>query len=203
VSDEGTFTSRAIAYLKVAIGDDPSPTPSGFGWGGVATLPDGTTRELSAENMFIMRPLVGPLVVMYAVDIGDAYALVQERHLTKDGIDRDALHRVGVSNLAQHASGRAQLHRHNNIFAVTMGGDFEASLMTLDTLWDESFRNVVKGHYAVAAPARDILAFCDASSAVGLAELRELVGRIFPDGDHLLSDRLFVRRDRTWQPLDN
>ncbi|HEY1546487.1 MAG TPA: hypothetical protein VGG28_01640, partial [Kofleriaceae bacterium] len=80
---DGTFTSRAIAYLKAAIADDPTMQP-GFGTGGVATLPDGTTRELSADDMFVMRPFVGPLVVTYAVDTGNAYALLQQRHLTKD-----------------------------------------------------------------------------------------------------------------------
>jgi hypothetical protein len=31
----------------------------------------------------------------------------------------------------------------------------------------------------------------------------ELVRRVFPDGDHLLSEHLFVRRARAWHLLDN
>jgi uncharacterized protein YtpQ (UPF0354 family) len=203
----GTFTSRAIAYLKGSFAVDPSaPQPTTIPLaltGGVAEFSDGTTKQLSADEWFVMRPFVGPLIVTYVVDTGDAYDLLQQRHLTKDGIDRDAVHGIGLNNLARLASERARVRPFKNVFAITMGGDFEASLMLLDPLWDEFFRRFVQGDYAVAAPARDILTFCDAASTAGVAELRELVRRVFPDGDHLLSEHLFVRRDRAWHRLDN
>jgi uncharacterized protein YtpQ (UPF0354 family) len=75
------------------------------------------------------------------------------------------------------------------------GGDFEASLILLDQLWDEHFRQFVSGDYAIAIPARDVLAFCDDDSEEGIGELEQLFARIAPMDDHLISDKLYVRRE--------
>ena len=79
-----------------------------------------------------------------------------------------------------------------------MGGNFEASLVLLDDLWADSFRRFVSGVYAVAIPARDVLAFCDADSAAGKDELRDLIGRVYPNGDHPLANKLFFRTADGW-----
>jgi uncharacterized protein YtpQ (UPF0354 family) len=109
---------------------------------------------------------------------------------------------IGLKNLALLANSRGvRVQPYGNIFAVLMGGDFEASLILLDAFWDKQLRQFVKGDYAVAVPARDMLAFCDASSEAGLDELRQVIQRVFPGGDHLLSDRIYVRRQLRWQVL--
>lgn len=181
------FTSRAIAYLKTQIADDNGPVIA-----------------LSQDDSPVLRPFSVPLLASYVVDAGESYEFVQNRHLVEDGIDEEALHRIGLENLAQLLNDRStRVQPYGNIFAVMMGGDFEASLILLDPLWDEHFRQFVSGDYAVVVPARDVLAFCDASSTAGVDELRQVVHRVFPDGDHLLSDRVHVRRQGTWEPLSN
>jgi hypothetical protein len=50
-------------------------------------------------------------------------------------------------------------------------------------------------------PSHDILAFCDADSVEGLAELRDLIARI-KNGDHMLSPELFRRGEDGWFPLN-
>jgi hypothetical protein len=46
------------------------------------------------------------------------------------------------------------------------------------------------------------LCFCDASSSAGIAELRAVVGRVFPKGDHLLTDALLERQGTAWVPYE-
>jgi hypothetical protein len=50
-------------------------------------------------------------------------------------------------------------------------------------------------------PSHDILAFCDADSVEGLAELRDLIARI-KNGDHMLSPELSRRGEDGWFPLN-
>jgi uncharacterized protein YtpQ (UPF0354 family) len=66
---------------------------------------------------------------------------------------------------------------YGNVFTFLMDGDFEASIMLLDEFWDGEFRKFVTGKYAAAIPARDVLAFCDADSTAGIAELQEVINR--------------------------
>lgn len=177
------FTERAIAYLKAIVPEESASV------------------ELSRKESPVLRPLSDDLCIAYVVDEGSGYQYVQNRHLDEDGISAAEVHEIGLRNLAARASqGNLRVQAYGNMFAVLMGGDFEASLMLLDPLWDHHFRQCVSGTYAIAIPARDILAFCDHASDIGRAELSQLIGRIYPSGDHLLTDRIYIRGDGAWSP---
>jgi hypothetical protein len=181
------LTSRAVAYLKALL-------PPGDG---------SPTTTLSPEKISpVFRPFAPGLIFGYLVDLGEYYEYVQQRHLEQDGIDEARLHQIGLANLGGLVNTRqTRVQPYGNIFAVLMGGDFEASLLALDMLWEVPFRQFVRGDYAAAVPARDLLAFCDASSEAGLDELRALIARSSGKVDHALSDRLYVRRDGAWSVL--
>jgi len=178
------FTDQAIAYIK-------------------ASNPEAVGRviELPPEATPVVRRYSDDLCICYTVDCGKQYEYVQECHLPLDGIDRDELHRIGLRNLRALVARRgARVQPYQGVFAFLMRGDFEASVILLDDLWDGEFRQFVKGEYAAAIPARDMLAFCDSSSADGVAELQRIIERVQPTGDHLLTKTIYVRRDSKWQP---
>lgn len=178
------FTDQAIAYVKAALPKNGPPSV-----------------VLSQADSPIVRPYSDGLCICYVVDDGKSYHYVQQRHLTQDGINEDKLHMTGLRNLIDVVSKRdLRVQPCENISAVMMGGDFEASLIMLDQLWDQHFRQFVSGEYAVSIPARDVLAFCDTSSEQGVRELHQLIDRITPNGDHLISSRLYVRQDGRFIP---
>ena len=82
-----------------------------------------------------------------------------------------------------------------------MDGHFEASLMLLDDLWDEALASYAPNGFIVALPARDVLAFCDAKSDAGIAQLHDMVKRITAKGDHPISQNLYRRQSGTWHRL--
>jgi hypothetical protein len=73
-----------------------------------------------------------------------------------------------------------------------MEGNFEASVLLLDTSRDVSFAKHVREEFVVAGPARDVLAFGDSSSAEVIAEPNAITGRLLANGRgaHLLAPRL-------------
>ncbi len=178
------FTGHAIAYLKASVPDTA-----------------GTFIELPSEATPVVRRYSDELCICYVVDRGKRYEYVQQCHLQQDGIDRDELHRIGLKNLrALVAQRQARVQPYQGVFAFLMRGDFEASVILLDDLWDGEFRQFVTGEYAAAIPARDMLAFCDSSSGDGLAELNRIIARVQPTGDHLISQKIYVRRENGWEP---
>ena len=178
------FTDRATAYLKAALPEDSSQSVT-----------------LSQADSPVARSLADGLCICYVVDDGKSYNFVQERHLAQECISMEDLNRTGIRNLIELASKRnVRVQPYQNIYAVLMGGDFEASLILLDQFWDQHFRQFVAGEYAFAIPARDILAFCDSTSAQGIIELQQLIARITPKGDHLISDKIWVRRNGRFVP---
>jgi hypothetical protein len=185
-----SFSSRAIAYLKAQVPpEDESPVVS-----------------LSPEDSPVLRSLCNGLLVCYVVDTGDEFEYVQYRRLAEDQIDEDELHNIGLANLTSLVSSsgvRVVPHPNGQMFAVLMGGNFEASLILLDWLWDDSFRQFVSGDYVIGIPARDILCFCDASSADGLMQVRAACERARSGGvDHPISNELYRRVAGKWRVFE-
>lgn len=111
----------------------------------------------------------------------------------------ESLHRKAVANLASLASAHLVVKSYGDIFVALMGGNFEASLVFVDELWDETYAHVVENDFVAVIPQRDILAFCDSESEAGKIQLAEAVARIWPTEDHPLTDKLYRRVDRQWE----
>jgi uncharacterized protein YtpQ (UPF0354 family) len=179
------FCRRAIAYLKVE--EPPSD-------GRVAI-------ELSESDSPVIRVLGHRLLAAYLVDEGESFAYVQHRHLAEAGLSEEDLHAVALQNLAALAGELVEVRSYGNIYAVLMGGNFEASLVLLDEFWSDWCSHLVPNGYVAAFPARDILAFGDSCSAEVINELNQLCQRGNADVDHPLTNTLYRRVGTSWLPL--
>ena len=114
----------AIAYLKAILPDDGTPA-----------LP------VAHADTPVIRTYNDELCVCYLVDRGSNLRYVQNRDLEREEISADELHKIGLRNLWEQTGSRnARVQPYQNIFAVLMSGDFEASLILLDRLWEHDFR---------------------------------------------------------------
>jgi uncharacterized protein YtpQ (UPF0354 family) len=179
------FCARAMPYLKPDLTGETGPTV-----------------ELGLDDSPVLRNLGNGLLVAYIVDAGQSFKYVQNRDLSKAKASEDELHAKAMSNLLAFMGERTRMQQHGDIFAMFLDGNFEASLVLVDQLWDESLVGYVPNGFVVAVPARDVLAFTDVKSAAGIADLRGLVGRLFPGGDHLISPDLYKREPGRWMRIE-
>lgn len=178
------FCRRAVAYLKV---EEP-----------LSVQP---VMELPESESPVIRPLGHRLLAAYLVDEGESFAYVQYRHLAEAGMSTEELHVSAVQNLAALAEERVEVRTYGNIYAVLMGGNFEASLVLLEEFWSEWYSHLAPNGYVVAFPARDILAFGDSSSAEAIHELSQVCQRGNGEVDHPLTNTLYRREGSSWSPL--
>lgn len=178
------FCRRAIAYLKV---EEP---PSGH-----------PVMELPESESPVICGLGHRLLAAYLVDEGESFAYVQHRHLAEAGMSMEELHVRAVQNLAALAEERVEVRAYGNIYAALMGGNFEASLVLLESFWSEWYAHLAPNGYVVAFPARDILAFGDSSSAEAINELNQVCQRGNSEVDHPLTNTLYRREGSSWLPL--
>lgn len=179
----------AVAYLKPFYPETPESSRA-------------PSFEMSESDKPVVREFAPNVAVFYLLDEGNCFRYVSNLELRKSGMDVDELHRIAVGNLAfVVAKHPVKLQCHTHFFLATMDGNFEASLLMFDELWDETFRQFIPGSYAAVIPSRDVLAFCDRNSKAGIAELRGVVSRVFPADDHAISDQIFVRKGKTWSPV--
>jgi hypothetical protein len=104
-----------------------------------------------------------------------------------------------IQNLTELARAKIKVQPYGNVYAVLLDGNFEASLLLVDALWDKGLSHLAPNGFIAALPARDVLAFCDANLIEGVKELRQLIARL-ENGDHLLSPELFRRSRARWIP---
>jgi uncharacterized protein YtpQ (UPF0354 family) len=142
------------------------------------------------------------LSCFYLMDKGDHFEYVLTSDLLKNAETVTSLDHKARSNLAVMAAEQLEVRRHGNIFIATMGGDFEASLLLLSHLWDETLAHTIQGDYVASIPARDVLSYCDSESEAGIKELRNIIDRVWPGGDHLISRNLYRRQNRRWVIYD-
>lgn len=187
----GTFLVRAIACVKVAT----------LAAEQAASTSPGATRALPADQEPMVDLLGNGLMVVYLVDEGDRYVYVQHHHLRAIKANPRGLMEFGLVNLLRLAQGKLKVVDHGAIHGLLLDGQFEASLILLDELWEGSLAAMTPNGAVVALPARDVLAFCDAASAQGIQELRELVQRVLPGNEHALTGQLYRRVNGAWEVL--
>jgi hypothetical protein len=178
---------------------------------GLEQCPDGKLLEMRFEGQEQRLPDDQQPVVMaykgfgvvFLIDDGDSYHFAQRGEMQAAGLAPETLLLTGLRNLVKRVNGNPGLTVAPNgaMHAVLMGGDFEASLLLLDELWDGAMKLQAPGGFVVAIPARDICAFADANSPQGIAELRELAARVTARAGDALSPHLYARRNGAWVPL--
>jgi len=178
-----SFCQRAMPYMVADLSDEPTAMP---------------TVEVGRTDAPVLARLGNGLLLAYLVDQGDHFEYVLARHLDDEGLTPMTLREVATENLLRRASADVQLHAVGSAFALTFDGNFEASLLLLDGLWEASLVAHAPSGFVVAVPARDVLAFADAASEDGVQELRAIVSRVFAGGDHLLIRHLLRRDSGAW-----
>ncbi|MCE2946609.1 MAG: hypothetical protein ACK515_15955 [bacterium] len=149
----------------------------------------------------VVSGFAGGHYLVYGVEQGGAVVHVQQRHLSAIGCARDALHARSLANLAAAAEGRWRIEPEGPIQRLHLDGRNDASLLLAEALWQGPLAPHTPNGALVAVPTSGELLFCDVAGAGGLAALRARIASRKADGSALLTETVFHRRDRAWEPL--
>jgi uncharacterized protein YtpQ (UPF0354 family) len=81
---------------------------------------------------------------------------------------------------------------------LSAGGDYEASLLLFDAVWDQLAQSV-DGEIVAAVPARDTLVFTGSNSAEGLKAIKDQAAHVVKTGNYVVSETLIIRRGGKWE----
>lgn len=195
--------SGAIAQIKVSglRGEDGREMPDGKALAMKPTMPEGMA-QLAPEDWPILR-VTGIFGVVYLLDEGSHYALATTGQLDRAGITLDELHRIGLENLRGKARDLV-VAEGDGAHMLTMGGDFEASMLLVDSLWEPG--GVLAGYVpngpVATIPARDLCVFCDARSPQGLRRVNTFAMTASVEKQsQQLTRKVLARRDGRWREL--
>jgi Protein of unknown function (DUF1444) len=168
--------------------------------GASVTLPDGQILQMSPAQTPLIASWVSDLTIGYAIDQPNSLQYLTPAKCESLGIELKEVHGLALSNLKKVLP-PIQRHGETSIFMLSAGGNFEASLLLLDDLW-EAQEELVSGRLVVAVPARDMILFASDQSEDGLRQLRESISSIWQGGNQLVSQHLLVREANRWQMFE-
>jgi uncharacterized protein YtpQ (UPF0354 family) len=152
-------------------------------------------KKQAAELDFVFEDFNDELVVVYVQD-----SKHRMRYLMANedlGIERGELRQLAVDNLARLLP-NIEIRTNDRLSLISAGGNYEASLLLLDSFWHDGTINgevKVNGDIVVAIPAKDILLVGGSKDRKSLSAMRDLAAKFAAEGSHPISDKLFVYRD--------
>jgi uncharacterized protein YtpQ (UPF0354 family) len=147
------------------------------------------------RQSMVMQPLVGDLMVAYALDNDRTITYILRRHFENWKIDLDTLHETAINNLVTRSEAiNAQAAQDetgdvNLIMFRTMDG-YDASRLLLPTL-HERLREYLGSPFAGAIPNRDIL-LCFRNSEPMVSKIRKQVHEDYQKMPHQVTDQLLL-----------
>ena len=141
------------------------------------------------------------LYCVYAIDREDSIKTIGPEDLDTLQVQRNNIRTVALENLSALLP-PAECHGDGPWFLLTAGGDYVASLILFDNIWDEQLAAMVSGDLVAAVPSRDVVLFTGSGSSEGIAAIRRKAKEIVTTGDHVISDTLIRRSEGKWSAFD-
>jgi uncharacterized protein YtpQ (UPF0354 family) len=164
----------------------------------VPTIKDNEYLHFLGEKPSVVHEhLVGDIWVVYAVDLPTAIQSLGALELQRLNISSIELRGLAVDNL-RRVLPEIQQHGGGPWYMLTAGGDYTASLLLLDSIWDQLAESV-EGDIVAAVPSRDVLLFTGSDSSDGIQAVRQKAREIHEGGDHVISQTLLRRTSGRWQ----
>lgn len=132
------------------------------------------------------------LTVFYAEDSPRNIRYLTEDAIEQLGIDRDQLLSHAIGNLMRLIDGY-QVMGGEGIYLITAGGDYEASLLLVDEVWDRESMPV-DGDFVVSIPARDLLIVTGSRNHEAIERLRLAAAESSGTLSYTLTPVLFIRK---------
>jgi hypothetical protein len=161
----------------------------------VPIIKDATYMKMGGSTV-LAEHLAADLWVVFAVDREDWTENLNSEQIEPLGLEKASLHDIAVENLKMILP-EIECHGEGPWFLVTAGGDYVASILLLDRVW-EQLADRVDGDIVAAVPSRDVLLFTGARSTDGLVALREKAMEVSKGGDHTITDTLLRRCEGKW-----
>jgi uncharacterized protein YtpQ (UPF0354 family) len=139
-------------------------------------------------------------VIVYAEDSPKNIRYLTSPDLDKAGITRKELRAIASENLKTLLP-KIERRGGEGLYMVTAGGDYEASLLVVDSIWTDGQMRV-KGDFVVAVPTRDLLLVTGTQEAEGIQKVTRLANEAFKrEFSYRLTPKLFVYRQGKFEPF--
>jgi uncharacterized protein YtpQ (UPF0354 family) len=140
----------------------------------------------------VHEDLNSDLIILYAEDSAKNMRYITPSDLQKAHIDQSELRALAIENLKRIIP-KIERHGANGLYMLAAGGDYEASLLLIDSIWID-MQNEVHGDVVVCIPTRDLLIVTGSDDFAGIEKVKQIAQKAWAEGSYKLTPKLFVYR---------
>lgn len=157
--------------------------------------------ETKDGKKIISTPHTGETKIMYALDLGATYRLIDEELLAQAGWTAEHLSEAARFNLKTlEAPFKTDEVAGNVFYFLSTGDGYEASRVLNKQLLSD-YAERVTGEFAVGIPHQDVLIFADIRNDAGYDVLQQLMFDFFTNGRVPVTALPFVYDDGNLEPV--
>lgn len=130
------------------------------------------------------------LVILFAIDSEQGISYLFDDTLAGLGLPADDLLPLAVENLGNLLP-EIDLHFQDGLYMITAGGNYEASLLLLDSIWTKD-NFPVQGSIVISIPSRDVLLVTGTEETEGLSKIKEYAASVYESASYRILPDLFV-----------
>lgn len=142
---------------------------------------------------YVYEDLNPDLIILYAEDSTNNIRYFGSENLEKAHLERKDLRVLACENLKRILP-KIERHGADGLYMLTAGGDYESSLLLIDSVWKD-LQKEVQGDIIVAIPTRDLLIVTGSQNSHGIEKVKQIVQKASAQGSYRLTTKLFVYRD--------
>ncbi len=131
------------------------------------------------------------LVVVYAEDSNHTIKYPAWETIVQAGLEMAQLRSLAVENLQRIMPPMQTLKFERNLHGIMAGGSYEASLILIDSIWQER-KFEVDGDYVIAMPARGYVFITGSQASSVIPRVRRMAVDAYREGPYPLTDQLFI-----------
>jgi uncharacterized protein YtpQ (UPF0354 family) len=141
------------------------------------------------EEWIVYEKYNDDLIVVYGEDTKKSIRYFTQDDFKKLGIDKDSLLDFSLKNLNSILP-EIQRVGENGSYGIAAGGDFEASLILMKSIWTkENFS--VDGDFIIAIPNRDLLFVTGSNNKAEIERIKGITLESYETGSYQVSPYLF------------
>jgi uncharacterized protein YtpQ (UPF0354 family) len=156
-------------------------------------------KERRAKHGYYYGKAFGDLYLIYAVHDMQYLRMVDNDFMINYAkIKQEQLKGLALKNLERMMAQKIVLHADGPIYSVSVGGEYEPSLLLLDKVV-QNFKAHVKGRLVVAIPEKSTLFICGDETPGALEKLRDATNKAALSAKQPITDKLFVFDQGQWK----
>lgn len=168
------------------------------------------SKNRMTSNVFLTSELAEGIVMVYGLDIGDNFEIINENHCERFHLNEEELFNIAKRNLLNKTSGNIDIEQvdfSENLegaqpfYRARLDNNLDTSLMLVDEFWEHVSNMLKTDLIAVNLPAKNLLYFASLEQMLSFRSMRPVSRKMYEvskkDGIEITPDT-YLRKNGKW-----